>query len=184
MCRTAIINGVTFTKLLLRWIPTFLSFPIGGLLAQFALGPINNFLSAAVSGAMVGAILGLSQWWALRPIGVTIDWAWATAVSLMIASPIAGLVTEFETSVIALATWGLVAGVLVGLGQFLTQRRGFAKAGIWAVCVSATWALAWFISASVIVDAESSYAIFGSTGALAATTLLSFAINPLLTKKN
>ena len=48
----------------------------------------------------------------------------------------------------------------------------------------ATWALAWFISASVIVDAESSYAIFGSTGAIAATTLLSFAINPLLLKKN
>jgi hypothetical protein len=177
-------ESVTFPKLLLRWLPTFLSFPLGGLLAQLALGPINNFWSAAISGAMVGALLGLSQWWALRPIGVTFDWAWATAVSLMIASPIAGLVTQFETSVAALTTWGLVAGALVGLGQFLTQRRGLVKSVTWAVCVSVTWALAWFISASVIVDAESSYAIFGSTGAIAATTLLLFAIKPLLLKKN
>ena len=175
---------VNFTRLLLRWLPTFLSFPLGGLLSQLALGPINNALSAAIAGAIVGAFLGLSQWWALRPIGVTFDWAWATAVSLMIASPIAGLVTQFETSVAALTTWGLVAGGLVGLGQFLTQRRGMAKTLIWVTCVSATWALAWFISANVIVDAESSYAIFGSTGAIVATALLLFAIKPLLAKKN
>jgi hypothetical protein len=169
-------------KLLLRWIATFLAFPIAGFLAALALGPIRELLPAAVAGAMVGALLGLAQWWALRPIGVTFDWAWSTAVALMFASPIAWALIGYSSSVLALTTWGLIAGIIVGLSQALSQRLQVSKSLIWATLVSAAWGLAWFISANVIVDAESNYAIFGSTGAVVATAGLSLFLSPVLTR--
>lgn len=168
------------TQILIRWIPTFLAFPLGGLLVVLALGPIRDPLAAAVSGAMVGATLGLAQWWALKPFGTTFDWAWATAVALMMASPIAWATVSFSTSIESLTIWGLISGSIVGLAQALSQRLAIARVLGWAVMVSGTWGLAWFISANVIVDAEASYSIFGSTGALTATSLLALFLNPLL----
>ena len=177
-------NGtVKISQILWRWVPTFLAFPLSGLLAQLALGPIKSFWAAAVSGAMVGVTLGLAQWWALKPLKVSFAWAWATGVSMMVASVLAGLATQFATDIYSLTIWGVMAGAIVGLGQIATQRRGWMKSLIWSASVSLTWGLAWFISANVIVDAESSYAIFGSTGAIAATILLSVAINPVLSPK-
>lgn len=163
--------------------PTFLAFPLSGLLAALALGAITDLLTAAISGAMVGSLLGLVQWVALKPLGITFDWAWATAVSLMLASPIAWLLTSYSTTVPALSIWGLVAGALVGLGQMLSQRVPITRAVGWAALVSVSWGIAWFVSANVIVDADSNYAIFGSTGAILATGLLALALNPLLSKK-
>lgn len=170
------------TQLLFRWIPTFLAFPAAGLLVVLSLGPIRDPLAAAVSGAMVGLTLGLAQWWALKPLGVSFDWAWATGASLMIASPMAWAAVSYSTSISSLAFWGLISGALVGLGQGLSQRLVIAKVGGWTILVSGGWGLAWFISANVIVDAEASYAIFGSTGAFAATALLSLFLNPVLSR--
>lgn len=171
------------TQILIRWIPTFLAFPLGGLLVVIALGPIRDPLAAAVSGAMVGSILGIAQWWALKPLGMSFDWAWTTAVAMMFASPIASSLVGYSTSVTALAVWGLIVGLTVGLGQALGQRLPITKAAQWGSVVSLSWGLAWFISANVIVDAEASYAIFGSTGALVATVALALFVNPVLAKK-
>lgn len=168
------------TQILIRWMPTFLAFPVGGLLVVLALGPIRDPLGAAVAGAMVGSVLGLAQWWALKPLGVSFDWALSTAVSLMIASPIAWLTVSYSTSIESLTIWGLISGAFVGLGQGLSQRLALAKVLASASLVAGSWAVAWLISANVIVDAEASYAIFGSTGALAATALLGIFLNPLL----
>lgn len=171
------------TQILIRWIPTFLAFPLGGLLVVLALGPIRDPLAAAVSGAMVGATLGLLQWWALRPLGLSFDWVWATAVALMVASPIAWAIVSYSTSVSALTIWGLIAGAIVGLAQTLSQQLPLKRVVSWSVLVSSAWGLAWFISANVIVDAEASYAVFGSTGALTATALLAIFVNPVLSRK-
>ena len=171
-------------QILVRWVPTFLAFPLGGLLVVLALGPIRDPLAAAVSGAMVGATLGLAQWWALRPLGISFDWAWATAVALMLASPIAWALVSYSTSISALTIWGLVSGAIVGLAQAFSQRLAWAKIVVWLGLVSVSWAVAWFISANVIVDAEASYAIFGSTGALIATVLLAIFVNRILSRKN
>ena len=171
------------TQILIRWVPTFLAFPLGGLLVVLALGPVTDPLAAAVSGAMVGSTLGLLQWWALRPLGLSFDWAWATAVALMVASPIAWAIVAYATSVSALTIWGLIAGAIVGLAQTLSQRLPLKRVVSWSALVSGAWGLAWFISANVIVDAEASYAVFGSTGALAATALLAIFVNPVLSRK-
>lgn len=171
------------SQILVRWMPTFLAFPLAGLLASLAMGPIKDLLSAAVAGAMVGAVLGLAQWWALKPLAISFDWAWSTAVATMVASPLAWALTSYSTSVETMTMWGLIAGAVVGLGQIATQKLGLQKTVAWTALVAATWSLAWFISASVIVDIDSNYAIFGSTGALTATALLAIFVNPILGKK-
>lgn len=172
-----------FSHILIRWMPTFLAFPLAGLLASLALGPVQDLLSAAVAGAMVGAVLGLAQWWALKPLAISFDWAWSTAVATMVASPLAWAFTSYSTSVETMTLWGLIAGAVVGLGQVASQKLGMPKTLAWSALVAASWSLAWFISASVIVDIDSNYAIFGSTGAIAATALLALFVNPLLAKK-
>ncbi len=172
-----------FSQILVRWMPTLLAFPLAGLLASLALGPIKNLLSAAVAGALVGALLGLAQWWALKPLAISFDWAWSTAVATMVASPLAWALTSYSTSVETMTLWGLIAGAVVGFGQIASQKLGLQRTLAWAALVAVTWGLAWFISASVIVDIDSNYAIFGSTGALTATALLAFGINPILAKK-
>lgn len=171
------------TQILFRWLPTFLAFPLGGLLAVLALGPIRDPLAAAVSGALVGCTLGLMQWWALRPMGISFDWVWSTGVALMIGSPLAWILRSFSTTIPSLTIWGLIAGAIVGLAQSLSQRISLKKAVSWTALVSGSWGLAWFISANVIVDADANYAVFGSTGAIVSTLILSFFLNPLLAKK-
>lgn len=171
------------TQILARWIPTFLAFPLGGLLAALSLGPIETALSAAVSGATIGFLVGIAQWWALRPLGVSFDWAWSSAVGLMIGSPIAWVLINFSTTITSLTIWGLITGAIAGLAQALSQRYTTGKSLGWAALVSGAWGLAWFISANVIVDAEAGYAVFGSTGAIVATALLALFINPILAKR-
>lgn len=171
------------TQILIRWIPTFLAFPLGGLLSVLALGPIRDPLAAAVSGAMVGSTLGLLQWWALKPLRATFDWVWATGVALMIASPIAWVTILYSTSTEALTLWGLMSGALVGFAQGLSQRLAVKRVLMWTTLSAASWGLAWFISANVIVDAEAGYAIFGSTGALAATAVLALFLNPVFASR-
>lgn len=172
-----------FTQLLLRWIPTFLAFPLGGLLATLAFGPIRDPLAAAVSGANVGLLLGLAQWWALKPLRLTFDWVWTTALALMISSPIAWALIDFSTTVGDLTIWGLITGSIVGLAQAASQRNPLHVNLMWAGLVGIAWGGAWFISSNVIVDADANYAIFGSTGAIVATSVLAFFVNALLNHK-
>lgn len=172
-----------FTQLLFRWVPTFLAFPLGGLLATLAFGPIRDPLAAAVSGANVGALLGLAQWWALKPLRLTFDWVWTTALASMIASPIAWALIDFSTRIADLTIWGLVTGSIVGFAQAASQRNPFRVNLMWSVLVSLAWGGAWFISANVIVDADANHAIFGSTGAVVATSVMAFFVNRLLAKK-
>ena len=170
-------------QILFRWVPTLLAFPIAGLLASLAFGPIQNPVADAVSGAIVGCTLGLAQWWALKPLNISFDWVWSSGVALGLASPLAWSVISYSTSVESLTTWGLIAGAILGIGQVLSQRMELVKTLSWAALVSLAWGLAWFISANVIVDPESGYAVFGSTGALVATIFLGFFLNPVLAKK-
>ena len=65
----------------LRWLPTFLGFPVGGLIAMAVPGPVTNVTNALVGGAVAGAVLGAAQWLALRGrLSNTEWWIPATAV--------------------------------------------------------------------------------------------------------
>jgi hypothetical protein len=148
-----------------------------------AFGPIRDPLAAAVSGANIGALLGLAQWWALKPLRLTFDWVWTTALALMISSPIAWALIDFSTTIADLTIWGLVTGLIVGFAQAASQRNPLRVNLRWSGLVSIAWGVAWFISANVIVDADANYAIFGSTGAIVATSVMAFFVNRLLAKK-
>ena len=51
---------------LLAWAATLLAFPIAGLAARAVAGPVDKFWSAALAGAISGAVIGAAQWLALR----------------------------------------------------------------------------------------------------------------------
>lgn len=169
-------------QILFRWLPSFLAFPVAGQIVVWMIGPVQDLVSATIAGLVLGLVVGFSQSWALKPIGVSTPWAIASAVALTVASPIAWAAVAFETTISSLSLWGLISGVILGLAQALSQRLASPKVLLWATSVGATWALAWFTSANVIVDADANYAVFGSTGALLATSILGFLLNPLFQK--
>ena len=50
----------------LRWLPTFLGFPLGGVAAELITGPVDTLLAALAGGLITGAVLGAVQAWGLR----------------------------------------------------------------------------------------------------------------------
>src|SRR5918994_2846500 len=65
-----------------RWLPTFLGFPVGGWLVVQTFGSANGPVTAALAGLMAGAVIGTAQWLALRPRGVGPRGGIHTGVSL------------------------------------------------------------------------------------------------------
>ena len=60
----------------LRWLPTFVGFPLGGLAAELVAGPVDGIAPALAGGAITGAVLGAVQSWGLgpgRPAGPAVD---------------------------------------------------------------------------------------------------------------
>lgn len=165
---------MTLKRVALRFIPSLLAFPIGGEIVSLTIGSIRTNTDALFGGAIVGLVLGVIQYVALRPFNINRLWIASSALGLTFGSIIAAMVTGLETESPSLALQGLVAGLFVGLAQALSQKRSIAAIGLWAISVSATWSIAWFITSKVIVDVEYGYAIFGSSGALVATTILTF----------
>ena len=50
---------------LTRWIPTFLAFPLAGLLTIETVGAFDGSASGAAAGLLAGAVIGAGQWLAL-----------------------------------------------------------------------------------------------------------------------
>lgn len=167
---------MTLKKIALRFIPTLLAFPIGGEIVALTIGSVRTNTDALIGGAIVGIVLGALQFWALKPLNVSATWVVSSAISLSIGSFIAALVTGLETTSSSLAIQGLISGALVGAGQGLIQKFSIASIAIWTLSVSLTWAIAWVITSKVIVDVKYGYAIFGSSGALVATSILTLVI--------
>ena len=84
-----------------RWLPTFLGFPLGGLLAIQTVGSIHSPLSAAVAGALAGAVIGGAQWLALRSSDVRALWIAAMALATAI-----GMCSK-ESAIVAVAAVAL-----------------------------------------------------------------------------
>ena len=98
-------------------------------------------------------------------------------------SALASVLTGAGTTVSALVVSGLVTGTVVGAAQGVLLARGRQVAAIWAVVVGAAWALAWFATSQVIVDAERGYVTFGASGALLATVATGAAVHRILGRR-
>jgi hypothetical protein len=165
---------------LLRWLPTFLAFPTGGFLAIQILGSADDPISAGLGGLLVGVIIGLAQWLALRSAGFGPRWAVGTALGAAVGSAVAVALTGGSTAVPALVTMGLVTGAFVGAAQATRLGRGRIAAVVWTGTVGLSWGAGWLVTANVIVDAERGFHMFGSSGALVATVITGLVLRVLL----
>ena len=172
---------MTFKRLAVRFIPTLLAFPIGGELVVLTIGPVRSSTEALLSGAIVGLVLGHIQFIALRPVKVSSLWIWATVISAALSNFAVASLFGLDTDSASLALRGLVTGIVVGAAQSFSQRVAAQKVFLWSFATGLTWALAWLITSKVIVDIEYGYAIFGASGALVATLILTFMVPRVIT---
>src|SRR6185312_12404577 len=111
----------TTVRTLLRWAPTFAAFPVGGLAAHLLVGPVTTVGAAAVGGLVTGAAIGVAQWWALRPTGLSAA-RWVLASALGVAAALA--------LVMAVAGEAATAGALLVQGAACGFGLGAAQAGV------------------------------------------------------
>jgi hypothetical protein len=154
-----------------RWLPTFLAFPLGGLLAVHTVGAIDGPLSAAAGGALAGAIIGAGQWLALRSYGIGARWIVYTAAAMAGGSSLATFLTGAGSELQDLLVAGVVAGAAVGAAQARLLRRDVRTGVSWAATTSVAWAAGWLATWSIGVDVESRYIVFGAAGAVVVTVL-------------
>lgn len=154
----------------LRWIPTFLAFPLGGLLAMLLFGSVNTPLAALGSGLVAGALIGGAQWLAL---GRAADWRWllSTAVAMSVGMSLSVLTVGAPVTPAAAIAAGLITGILIGVAQGGLLRRGVGPAAIWTAVVGVAWALGWLITSFVIVDIDRGHVVFGASGAIIVTVI-------------
>src|SRR4051794_6753888 len=163
-----------------RWLPTFLAFPLGGLIAIETVGSIGDPLSAAAAGLVAGAVIGTGQWLALRVRGMRPRWIVHTAAAMSAGSALAAAVTGAGTDVGDLMVSGLIVGAAVGAAQAPLLGAGRRASLVWPVATAGAWALGWLASSSIGVDVERGYATFGSAGAVLATVISGLVLARLL----
>jgi hypothetical protein len=164
---------------LYRWLPTFLAFPLGGLLAIEIVGGLDGRLAGAAGGAISGAVLGLAQWLALRPYGVGRDWIAVTSAATAVGMFMAAAVTGAGARVVDVVVIGAIAGSVVGAAQSGLLTRSREAAAAWTVVTAAAWAVGWLMTSQVIVDLDRGHHVFGSSGAIVATLLTGLALRRL-----
>jgi hypothetical protein len=161
----------------LRWLPTFLGFPIGGLFTSLSVGPIHTPLEALLGGLLAGAVIGLAQWLGLRSIH-RVSPFWIVATSLGLGAGLALSVTLLgtETQTAPLLARGVVTGFFVGAAQALVLRN-LPNPVTWTLALTLLWPVAWFITSLVIrQNLASDYAVFGASGAVVFTVLSGFVL--------
>jgi hypothetical protein len=163
-----------------RWLPTFLAFPLGGLLAIETVGSLDGPGTAAAGGLLAGAVIGGGQWLALRSRDIGPEWIGYTAVAMAGGTAAASVVTGAGTDLADVMVTGLIAGAAVGAAQSTLLASGRNAAAMWTGVTAATWALGWAVTSAVIVDIERGYHVFGSSGAAVVTILTALALPHIL----
>ncbi|KJL44704.1 hypothetical protein [Microbacterium trichothecenolyticum] len=157
-----------------RWIPTFLAFPLGELIASALVGTNRDPLGALVTGAVIGGVVGAAQWLAL---GRLVDWRWAVASlgATAAGAAVCALLLGAIAATIAAGVTGLVTGLPVGAAQAPLLGRGWRIVLVWAASVGAAWGAAGLVSG---LDRDP--AVFGSNGALVATVVSGIVLRVIL----
>ena len=171
---------MNMTELFFRWTPTFLAFPIGGLLAKLIFGSASTVTRSVGGGLVVGCVVGLFQYLSLKKFGISTSWVVATAIAVTFAGLINSFAFSFKFDTTSLVGSGIVAGLLVGLSQSLSQSRELKFVILWMISTAVAWSIAWFITSKVIVDPEAQYHVYGSSGALLTTLGLEICLKFIL----
>ncbi|MGV8848316.1 MAG: hypothetical protein ACOH16_02100 [Propionibacteriaceae bacterium] len=171
---TAPTDRVARPRVVLRWLLSFVGFPLGGLAAMLLVGPVDSVVSAVLGGLVTGSVLGAVQAWALRvDRRTTIAWVAATAVGLAAGLAVGTGIVGFRTGLADLALQGAVSGGLVGLSQAIVKRRVGGLAAVWPLYLASAWAIGWTITTSIGVQVEDQFTVFGAAGAVTVAALTS-----------
>lgn len=171
-----------------RWLPTFLAYPLGALIASSVMGSNRSAAAALGAGAIVGAVVGLAQWLAL---GRIVDWRWplVTTAALALGSAAATVIVGAQLTPVPAIIGGAILGLVVGASQGVLVARAVSArraravlriAAIWAGSLSISWAGAWLITATMPAEFARVGVIFGTAGALAATCVTGVVLRVLL----
>jgi hypothetical protein len=171
--RSAVRARPTDASVVLRWMVTFVGFPLGAVAARIVAGPTNDALAAALGGLVNGAVLGAVQSWGFGRTGPpALRWVAATAIGLMIGLGIGATAVDFATDVGSLVVQGAVCGVAVGAAQSLVLRRPLgALVFAWPAVLGVVWAAGWAITTAVGVQVDEQFTVFGSAGAVVVTAI-------------
>ena len=105
------------------WPPAILvGFPIGGLVANSVVGPVDRVVAALACGLLAGAVTGAAQWLALRQL---VPWVWIAATSGGMAVGLAAGAAPVDDGIGRgdLAPRGALTGVGVGVLQAAVLGR-------------------------------------------------------------
>ncbi len=170
---TTVTQSRSWAKIALLWMPTFLGFPAGGLLAE-VVGRVDSPAPAIAGGAITGAILGFAQWLGMRRTGPSpVAWIIATAVGFAAGLGLGAASAGYHTDTGALATQGAICGAVIGATQAAVLYRQLGRIVLaWPVVLTGLWALGWTITAAAGIDVEAQYTSFGSSGAIVVTAAM------------
>jgi hypothetical protein len=159
------------------WLPTFLGFPLGGLLTSLTVGPVQTPLGALFGGLVSGAVIGLAQWLALRfTFSPSAHWILATSLGMAVGLSLAVTFFGTSTEMTFLLARAVITGLTVGVAQAVVFRKTFNPL-LWTAAITLFWSLAWFITSAVIrQNLANDYAVFGSSGAIVFTVLIGFVL--------
>jgi hypothetical protein len=153
--------------MLARWTATFVGFPLAGVAAKAAAGPIDSGAAAVVGGLAAGAVLGLVQSIALRTTTLhRLRWVVATAIGMSAGLTVGAGIVDHATDTASLVVMGAFTGAGIGLAQALVMAGPTWRRIVWLVLTPALWAMGWLITSQVIKDIDAHYANFGASGAL------------------
>lgn len=174
-------NYTSSRSLLVRWMPTFLGFPVGGTLAMLLTGPVNAPIPALLGGLVAGAAIGGTQWLALRDrLPDATWWIPATALAHAIGLAAGSTMVGYQTGIAQLAIQGAVTGLALGIAQGWVLRRSLPGWPWWTLAMPVLWALGWVITTAAHVQVVQQFTNFGSLGALAFTLFSGVLLGRLL----
>ena len=155
-----------------RWLGTFIGFPLAGVAARVVAGNIDDARAAALGGLAGGIVLGAVQAGigGIEP-GERVRWITATGAGLAVGLTVGASVIGYRTDTASLVAMGAISGATVGVAQALSvPMRRFDRI-LWGVATPVLWAAGWLLTSQVIVDADRHHAVFGASGALMVSAL-------------
>lgn len=153
------------------WLPGLLAYPLGGFLVGLVIDRVDSMAAAIIGGLVVGAAVGMAQFLSLKPMGMAPMWIFATVLGAGVGSSIGAVTFGYTTNTSDLVLRGVLTGFVVGLVQSMLTRFSVEELALWSLSNAVAWGVGWWVTSMVIVDIESQYAVFGSTGALAACVI-------------
>lgn len=162
-------------RTVLRWILSFVGFPLGGFAAMTLVGHVDRLGTAVVGGLLSGLVLGAVQAWALR-LGwrPALSWMVATGAGLGLGLAVGASLVGFGTALPDLQLQGAVCGAGVGLAQAgLLRPRIGRRALVWPSYLGAAWATGWTVTTLIGVAVDQQFTVFGAAGAVTVAALTS-----------